>query len=105
MTECPQANNPAARAGNARPGVAMALRNEVKPDNLFTVFAGQDLDAVAAARDFIPGYPPSSPSIALFRDGDVVLMLERRDIEGRTALDVAQDLKQAFDKHCAAASR
>ncbi len=88
-------------AGNARPGVAMALQNETLPDHLYTVFAGQDLDAVSAARAFLKGYPPSSPAIALLQDGELVHMLERKDIEGRTAIDVAQDLRAAFDRHCA----
>jgi len=87
-------------AGNARPGVALALQNEALPDRLFTVFAGQDVDATAKARSYLHGYPPSSPSIALMRNGEVVLMLERKDIEGRSSLDVAQDLKAAFDQHC-----
>lgn len=87
-------------AGNARPGVAMALTHPVLPDRTFTVFAGQDLDATAAARAFLPGYPPSSPAIALFRDGKLVTLLERKDIEGRNAQDVAQDLKRAFDTYC-----
>lgn len=88
-------------AGNARPGVAMALQNDAKPDRLYTVFAGQDVEATAKAREAIVGYPPSSPAIALFQDGELVLMLERKDIEGRTAQAVAYDLVQAFDKHCA----
>lgn len=87
-------------AGNARPGVEMALQHKTLPDRSYTVFAGQDLEATEAARTFIHGYPPSSPSIALFRDGDLVTMLERKDIEGRSAVDVAQDLMIAFDKHC-----
>jgi putative YphP/YqiW family bacilliredoxin len=87
-------------AGNARPGVSLALQHSILPDRLVTVFAGQDLEATAKARAYIHGYPPSSPSIALFRDGELVEMLERKDIEGRTPLDVAQDLKTAFDKHC-----
>ena len=87
-------------AGNARPGVSLALQHPTVPDRLVTVFAGQDLEATAKARAYIHGYPPSSPSIALFRDGELVEMLERKDIEGRTPLDVAQDLKTAFDKHC-----
>ena len=88
-------------AGNARPGVAMALRHRTLPDRMVTVFAGQDVDAVARAREFLPGYPPSSPAIALLRDGELVEILERKDIEGRTAIDVAQELKSAFDRHCA----
>jgi putative YphP/YqiW family bacilliredoxin len=87
-------------AGNARPAVRVALQNAVVPDRSFTVFAGQDLEATAEARTHIPGYPPSSPSMALFRDGMLVLMLERKDIEGRSAAAVAQDLIAAFDKYC-----
>jgi putative YphP/YqiW family bacilliredoxin len=91
-------------ARNARPAVATALQHEVKPDQLFTVFAGQDVDATKAARAYFTGYPPSSPSIALLKDGRLVTMLERHQIEGRTATDVAQDLVQAFDKHCGTAA-
>jgi putative YphP/YqiW family bacilliredoxin len=87
-------------AGNARPGVALALQNEARPDQMVTVFAGQDVEATAKARSYLHGYPPSSPAIALLREGEVVLMLERKDIEGRSALEVAQDLKGAFDEHC-----
>jgi putative YphP/YqiW family bacilliredoxin len=88
-------------AGNARPAVRMALGNPVVPDRAVTVFAGQDVEATSRAREHIPGYPPSSPSMALFRDGELVFMLERKDIEGRGAQDVARDLVAAFDKHCA----
>ena len=88
-------------AGNARPAVAMAVQHEVQPDKIVTVFAGQDLEATARARDYLPGYPPSSPSMALLRDGEVVLMLERKDIEGRMAPQIAQDLTRAFDRYCA----
>lgn len=87
-------------AGNARPGVSMALQHTTVPDRLYTVFAGQDLEATAKARTYLHGYPPSSPSIALFRDGGLVMMLERKDIEGRAATDVAEDLRAAFDKYC-----
>ena len=89
-------------ARNARPAVAAALQHGVKPDQSFTVFAGQDIDATKAARAFFTGYPPSSPSIALLKDGRLVTMIERHQIEGRTAADVAQDLVQAFERHCAA---
>ena len=88
-------------AGNARPAVKMALQNPNRPDKVVTVFAGQDLEATAKARSYISGYPPSSPAIAFFRDQEVVMMLERKDIEGRTAQDVAYDLVSAFDKYCA----
>lgn len=87
-------------AGNARPGVHLALQNDKVPDRMYTVFAGQDREATEEARKYLAGYPPSSPAIALFQDGELVLMLERKDIEGRTARDVAYDLVQAFDRHC-----
>jgi putative YphP/YqiW family bacilliredoxin len=89
-------------ARNARPAVATALQHHATPDHLYTVFAGQDVDATKAARAFFTGYPPSSPSIALLKDGRIVTMIERHQIEGRLASDVAQDLVQAFDRHCAA---
>ena len=88
-------------ARNARPGVAMALQQaERKPAKLTTVFAGQDLEATARAREYITGYPPSSPSIALLKDGDVAFMLERHQIEGRSAYDIAADLANAFEQYC-----
>ena len=87
-------------ARNARPAVAAALRHEVKPDHLTTVFAGQDTDAVTRARSYFTGYPPSSPQIGLLKDGQIVFMLERHQIEGRTADDIAKDLVGAFDKYC-----
>jgi putative YphP/YqiW family bacilliredoxin len=87
-------------ARNARPAVAMALQNTRKPAKLTTVFAGQDPDATAAARAHIHGYPPSSPSIALLKDGDVVFMLPRHQIEGRSADAIAQDLMEAFNQYC-----
>ena len=87
-------------ARNARPAVASALRHAVKPDHLTTVFAGQDTDAVARARSYFVGYPPSSPSIGLMKDGQLVFMLERFQIEGRGADEIARDLVQAFDKYC-----
>jgi putative YphP/YqiW family bacilliredoxin len=87
-------------ARNARPAVALALSHEKKPEELTTVFAGQDLDATARARSYIAGYPPSSPSIALFKDGEVVFMLERYQIEGRSADAIAHDLVNAFDEFC-----
>jgi putative YphP/YqiW family bacilliredoxin len=89
-------------ARNARPAIAMALQNATKPDALTTVFAGQDLDATERARDYFTGYRPSSPQIALMKDGKVVFMLERNRIEGRTAMEIAQDLVGAFDSYCAA---
>src|SRR4029078_10188544 len=82
----------------ARPAVATALRHSVKPDHLATVFAGQDVEATAKARSYFTGYPPSSPSIGLFKDGEVVFMLERWQIEGRSADAIANDLVEAFDR-------
>ncbi len=87
-------------ARNARPAVALALQNAKKPAKLTTVFAGQDQEATAAARAFIHGYPPSSPSIALLKDGEVAHMIPRHQIEGRTAEDIAQDLVDAFNRYC-----
>lgn len=86
----------------ARPAVALALQHETRPDHLFTVFAGQDPDATRRAREFIVGYPPSSPSIALFKDGRLVYVMERHEIESRSAPDIALDLIGAFDTHCGA---
>ncbi|MDQ3698549.1 MAG: BrxA/BrxB family bacilliredoxin [Gemmatimonadota bacterium] len=87
-------------ARNARPAVAMALEHEKTPDALTTVFAGQDLDATERARSFFTGYPPSSPQIALLKEGRLVFMLERHQIEGRSANAIAADLVGAFDRHC-----
>jgi putative YphP/YqiW family bacilliredoxin len=87
-------------ARNARPAVASALQHRVKPDHLTTVFAGQDTDATARARGYFTGYPPSSPQIGLLKDGKIVFMLERYQIEGRSAGEIAIDLVAAFDKHC-----
>jgi len=89
-------------AGKARPGVAMALRHATKPDRVTTVFAGADVEATAKARAYFTGYAPSSPSIALLRDGQVVFMLERRQIENQTAEQIAAALTTAFDAHCGA---
>ncbi len=89
-------------ARNARPAVALALRHERTPSTLATVFAGQDLDATARARSYFTGYPPSSPQIALFRDRELVFMLERHQIEGRSADEIARDLTAAFDRYCSA---
>jgi putative YphP/YqiW family bacilliredoxin len=91
-------------AGMARPAVAMALENDVKPDRSITVFAGNDREATARAREYLAGYRPSSPAIALFRDGEVVKILERWNIEGREAHDVAAELVSAFDQYCAKAT-
>lgn len=87
-------------ARNARPAVAAALRHEKRPDTLTTVFAGQDLEATSRARSYFTGYQPSSPQIALLRDGRLVYMLERSQIEGRSADAIASDLVAAFDEHC-----
>ena len=87
-------------ARNARPAVTLALRNEAKPEKLTTVFAGQDVDATQRAREYFTGYPPSSPSIGLLKDGQLVYMLERWQIEGRPAQDIAEDLIEAFQKYC-----
>ena len=91
-------------AGAARPAIGMSLQHANKPDVLLTVFAGQDLEATERAREYITGYPPSSPSVALFRDGELVWMLERHQIQGRFPHQIAQDLKRAYDEHCAAES-
>jgi putative YphP/YqiW family bacilliredoxin len=88
-------------ARNARPAVALALRHTVKPDHLTTVFAGQDPEPTQQARSYFTGYRPSSPQIALLRDGKLVFMIERHQIEGRNAIDIANDLTRAFDKFCA----
>ena len=87
-------------AGRARPAVAMALENKARPEVLATVFAGQDADATAQARSYFAGYPPSSPSVALLRDGKLVYMMERHDIEGRMPEEIAADLTGAFDRFC-----
>ena len=87
-------------ARNARPAGARAIQHEHRPATLTTVFAGQDVDAVQRARSYFTGYPPSSPQIALLKDGQLVYMLERHQIEGRTAEDIAKDLTRAFDKYC-----
>ncbi|MBO2945303.1 BrxA/BrxB family bacilliredoxin [Paenibacillus sp. F411] len=87
-------------AGQARPGVARALENSVKPDHLFTVFAGQDKEATAKAREYFAPYPPSSPSIALLKDGELVHFIERHQVENRSAEEIAADLADAFDRYC-----
>ena len=87
-------------ARNARPAVARALQHETRPDTLTTVFAGQDQDATQRARSYFVGYPPSSPAIGLFKNGQLVFMLERYQIEGRSADDIAHDLTDAFDRYC-----
>lgn len=92
-------------AGKARPAVGMALSNDVKPDKVASVFAGADLEAVARVRELLPGLPPSSPSMALFRDGKPVFMLHRQQIESRQAPEIAQLLVQAFDQYCVTAKQ
>ena len=87
-------------AGRARPAVAMAIENKARPEVLTTVFAGQDADATARARTYFTGYAPSSPSVALLRDGKLVFMLERKEIEGRDPYTIAEDLTKAFDQYC-----
>lgn len=92
-------------AGSARPGIRQALNGEVRPDRCATVFAGQDLDATARARAAFADIPPSSPSIALFKDGELVYFVPRHRIEGRSPEQVAEDLRGAFDRFCAVAAR
>jgi putative YphP/YqiW family bacilliredoxin len=87
-------------AGGARPGVRLALQHDKKPANLTTVFAGVDREAVDRARSYIAGYPPSSPSIALFKNGQLVFMMERHNIEGYHPEQIAAKLTAAFDAHC-----
>lgn len=89
-------------AGRMRPAIRLALQNGAKPGRLFTVFAGQDREATERARAYIAGYPPSSPSIAIFRDGGLVHMMQRSDIEHRDAQDIASELKRIFDQYCGA---
>jgi putative YphP/YqiW family bacilliredoxin len=88
-------------AGMARPGIRLALQGERKPDRVATVFAGQDLEATARARSYFPEIPPSSPSIAFLKDGELVYFMPRHRIEGRDAHSVANDLLQVFSEHCA----
>ena len=89
-------------AGKARPGVALALQNAVKPDQVATVFAGADVEATDRARSYFTGYPPSSPSIALLKDVKLLYMMERHQIENQEADAIAAQLTAAFEKHCAA---
>jgi len=91
-------------AGKARPGVALALRHAIRPDAVATVFAGADIDATQRARDYFTGYPPSSPAVAILRDGKLVYMMERHQIENQEADVIARDLAAAFDKYCAPAT-
>src|SRR6266852_1700942 len=91
-------------AGKARPGIALALQHDVRPDTVATVFAGADIEATERARSYFTGYLPSSPSIGLFKDGRLVYMMERYQIEGKGPEQIAEDLKSAFEKCCATAS-
>jgi putative YphP/YqiW family bacilliredoxin len=88
-------------AANARPGVSMAMKHGVQPNNIVTVFAGVDREATDRARSYLRGYMPSSPNIALLKGGEVAFMLQRHEIEGRTPQEIAAFLTQAFDSHCA----
>jgi putative YphP/YqiW family bacilliredoxin len=88
-------------AGRMRPAVRIALQNSARPEKMVTVFAGQDTEATDRARSYFTGYPPSSPSIALFGDGKLIYMMQRSDIEHREAADIAAELKKTFDKFCA----
>ena len=87
-------------AGKARPGVALALDHSVKPDVLATVFAGADVEATERARSYFTGYPPSSPAVALLKDGKLIYLMERHQIENQEAPTIARELMAAFDKHC-----
>jgi putative YphP/YqiW family bacilliredoxin len=90
-------------AGSARPGIKMALEHPVKPDHVVTVFAGQDLEATERARSYFTGVPPSSPAVAIMRDGELVAFMPRHHIEGRMPEQIANALTRAFDELCAAA--
>lgn len=87
-------------AAMMRPGVYMSLQGEKKPEVLTTVFAGQDMEATDKVREYITGYPPSSPSVALFKDGELAYFMERHQIEGRHPEDIAADLRAAYEQHC-----
>lgn len=87
-------------AGSARPGVVHSLTGDKKPSKLYTVFAGQDRDATNKAREYMMPFPPSSPSIALFKDGELVHMIERHHIEGRSAEMISANLQAAYNEHC-----
>ena len=87
-------------AGRMRPAVRMAMQNSIRPDHAYSVFAGQDTEATERARGYFTGHPPSSPSIAILRDGELVYMMPRRDIESREAPAIAADLKAAFERVC-----
>jgi len=88
-------------AGKARPGIAQALQHEARPDKVATVFAGADIEATEKARSYFKGYQPSSPSVAILKDGQLVYMLERSQIETRGPQQIAEELTRAFDEHCA----
>jgi putative YphP/YqiW family bacilliredoxin len=88
-------------AGRMRPAVRLALQHPTIPNNIVSVFAGQDKEATERARSYFTGYPPSSPSIAILRDGKLIYMMQRSQIETRVAFAIAEDLKAAFDQHCA----
>jgi putative YphP/YqiW family bacilliredoxin len=90
-------------AGKARPGIALALQHDVRPDKVVTVFAGGDVAATERARSYLTGYAPSSPSIGILRDGQLVYMMERYQIEGKGPVEIAEELKRAFDECCATA--
>ena len=92
-------------AGRMRPAVRAALQHPSKPSRAFSVFAGQDVEATERARSYFAGYPPSSPSLALFREGELVHMMQRSDIEHRDSMDLAAELKRVFDQHCAPAPK
>jgi len=87
-------------AGMMRPAVYLSLQGEKKPEILTTVFAGQDMEATERAREYITGYPPSSPAVALFKDGQLAYFMERHQIEGRHPEDIAADLRAAYEEHC-----
>ncbi|MCH8938589.1 MAG: BrxA/BrxB family bacilliredoxin [Gemmatimonadetes bacterium] len=87
-------------AGKARPGVRLAVQHDKVPDRLTTVFAGMEIDATERARSYFTGYPPSSPQIGLLKDGKLVYLMERHDIEGREANEIAAKLVDAFDQYC-----
>jgi len=92
-------------AGKARPGIALALQHSTRPDKIATVFAGADIEATDRARSYFKGYPPSSPSIGILKDGQLVYILERRQIENRFAEQIAEELTTAFDQYCATESK
>ncbi len=87
-------------AGSARPGISLSLQNKIIPDKLFSGFAGQERDAVDAIRKNVKGFPPSSPSIALFKNGELLYFMPRQHIEGRTAEDISTDLRAVYEKYC-----